>query len=221
MKERGNLYWKPNKGGVNCFMSLYTLFLRWLKPTNVIGLLHCPITNCPLITWEVERIRTDISTSTEFTFWNYKTIKILSIFQTKHNHSDSSVSESNIFAFAHAGLDHFHFQKKPKEIGKFWRKSGMCYRDANFCQIVIGKLKTLGRKRKKNFITTWRFMRTFEADKRLRLLTLFFSLSVEKRTIKKSSYIKRHWSKLGVLCQVLTHTCTLSDCELSKHMLKN
>ena len=54
MKEKGNLYWKPNKGGVNYFMSLYTLFLRLLKQTNVIGLLHCPITNCPLITWEVD-----------------------------------------------------------------------------------------------------------------------------------------------------------------------
>ena len=31
-KEEGNLLLKPNKGGVDCVMLLYTLFLWWLKP---------------------------------------------------------------------------------------------------------------------------------------------------------------------------------------------
>ena len=84
---------------------------------------------------------------------------------------------------------------------------------------MVGKLKTLRRKRKKNLNTTWRFMPTFEADKRFRLLTLFLSLSVKKRTIKNLHTEKRHWSSLGVLCEMVTHTYTLSDCELSRHML--
>ena len=76
-------------------------------------------------------VSTDFSTSTEFTFWNIKlsklflkAIKKLSIFQTKQNHSDTSVSEPIIFVFAHAGLDHFHFPKKNKknrEIWKIWK----------------------------------------------------------------------------------------------------
>ena len=76
-------------------------------------------------------VSTDFSTSTEFTFWNIKlsklflkAIKKLSIFQTKQNHSDTSVSESIIFVFAHARLDHFHFPKKTKkngEILKIWK----------------------------------------------------------------------------------------------------
>ena len=28
----------------------------------------------------------------------------------------------------HAGLDHSYLPKKPKEMGKFWRKYGMCYK---------------------------------------------------------------------------------------------
>ena len=67
----------------------------------------------------------------EFTFWNIKlsklflkAIKKLSIFQTKQNHSDTSVSESIIFVFAHAGIDHFHFPKKTKKWGNFENLEG-------------------------------------------------------------------------------------------------
>ena len=67
-------------------------------------------------------VLTDFSTSTEFTFWNYKTIKELSISQTKYNHSDSPVSESDIFVFAHAGLgDHFQKDKRNGEVLKIWK----------------------------------------------------------------------------------------------------
>ena len=42
-------------------------------------------------------------------------------------------------------------------------------------------------------------------------------LSVWKRTIKKSSYIKKHCSSLGILCQLIMHTSWLS--KQSKNIL--
>lgn len=45
----------------------------------------------------------------------------------------------------------------------------------------------------------------------------FSYLSVWKRTIKKSSYIKKHCSSLGILCQLIMHTSWLS--EQSKNIL--
>ena len=53
----------------------------------------------------------------------------------------------------------------------------MCYRNANYCQIEIGKLKTLWRKR--TVITTGKFIRTLVADEGY-LLSIFVSFSMKK-----------------------------------------
>ena len=104
-----------------------------------------------------------------------------------------SVSLLRLFS-RHAGLDHFYFPKEAKEMGKFWRKFGTCYRNANYCQIEIGKLKTLGRK--STLITTWRFMRTFVADKRYRLQ---WKIIVYKKSIEAVSGFCVRWSRTHML----------------------
>lgn len=57
----------------------------------------------------------------------------------------------------------------------------MCYRNANYCQIEIGKLKTLWRKR--TVITTGKFIRTLVADEGY-LLSNFVSFSMKKNNKK-------------------------------------
>ena len=101
----------------------------------------------------------------------------------------------------------FPLPEKNKKMGKFW-KFGRCYRNAIYCQIEIGKLKTLRKKRKRNFITTWRFMRTFVANKKFRLLTFFVSFSKKKKL----------WSSLGILCYVVTHTYAISEQTYFKYL---
>lgn len=80
-----------------------------------------------------------------------KSYKILSIFWTKHNHSNSSVSESITFVFTHAWIDHFHFPKRPKEMGKFW-KFELCCRNTIYCQIEIEKLNFLEERGTENLL---------------------------------------------------------------------
>lgn len=58
MKEGGNLYLKADQGGVNCLMSLYTLFLQRLKPRLCLVDLNYNIecdwlVELPIKTWQV------------------------------------------------------------------------------------------------------------------------------------------------------------------------
>lgn len=59
--------------------------------------------------------------------------------------------------------------KKRWGILKIWK----VLQERNLLPNRDWKIKTLRKKRKRNFNTTWRFMRTFVADKRFRLLTFF------------------------------------------------
>ena len=65
---------------------------------------------------------TDFFTSTEFSFWNYKSIKTFSIFQTKHIHSCISVSESFTFVFAARRTRSFLLPERSKRNGEILKK---------------------------------------------------------------------------------------------------